>query len=146
MTHQLDGLTPGQRVAWHRVRRGKSQEVLAGLVGRTEDWLSKIENDRAPLDRISVIQALARALDVSIFDLIGETAPEVTGHRRYVENVRAALMDYRQLSPLLSAIETEGDPPNLDHLRRAVADAGRGIAGRPGSPPPTVTARRNAVG
>jgi hypothetical protein len=39
-----------------------------------------------------------------------------------VENVRAALMDYRQLSPLLSAIETEGDPPNLDHLRRAVAD------------------------
>jgi transcriptional regulator with XRE-family HTH domain len=124
-TRQLDGLTPGQRVAWHRIRRGKSQGVLAGLVGRTEDWLSKIENDRAPLDRISVIKALAGALDVSVFDLIGESRPETTGRHRHVEEVRAALMDYRQLSPLLSAIEAEGEPPNLDRLRVDLADVMR---------------------
>lgn len=40
-------ITIGERVALHRRRRGLSQEVLAGLVGRTEDWLSKIENNRA---------------------------------------------------------------------------------------------------
>jgi transcriptional regulator with XRE-family HTH domain len=125
MTHQLDGLTPGQRVAWHRVRRGKSQEVLAGLVGRTEDWLSKIENDRAPLDRISVIKALARALDVSVFDLIGEGTPEPAGRQRHVDDVRAALMDYRQLSPLLSAIEAEGEPPRLHRLQRDLAEVMR---------------------
>jgi transcriptional regulator with XRE-family HTH domain len=124
MTHELSSLTPGQRVAWHRVRRGKSQEVLAGLVGRTEDWLSKIENDRAPLDRLSVIQALARALDVSVFELIGEDTPQSAGggHRRYVDEVRAALMDYRQLSPLLAAIQAERQPPGLGQLHRDLAE------------------------
>lgn len=34
--------------------------------------------------------------------------------------VRAALMDYRQLSPLISVIEKEGVAPRLDHLRRDV--------------------------
>jgi hypothetical protein len=40
-------------------RRGISQEVLAGLVGRTTDWLSKVENGRANLERLSVIKSLA---------------------------------------------------------------------------------------
>jgi transcriptional regulator with XRE-family HTH domain len=49
-----------------------SQEVLAGLVGCTADWLSKIENNRIDLDRLSVLQSLASALDVTVGDLIGE--------------------------------------------------------------------------
>jgi transcriptional regulator with XRE-family HTH domain len=49
-------------------------EVLAGLVGRTTGWLSKIENGRAELERLSVIKALADALDVSIGDLLGDPA------------------------------------------------------------------------
>lgn len=121
MTNRSDGLTPGQRVAWHRVRRGLPQEALAGLVGRTEDWLSKIENDRAPLDRLSVIRSLAEALGVTIYDLIGDPTP-TNGHRdpSGVAEVRAALMDYRQLSPLLSAIEKDGEAPRLGPLRRDV--------------------------
>src|ERR671927_134441 len=101
VTGQPEKLTPGQRVAWHRVRRRLPQEALAGLVGRTEDWLSKIENDRAPLDRLSVIRSLADALNVTIYDIVGEPTP-TTGHQEPpgVAEVRAALMDYRQLSPL----------------------------------------------
>jgi transcriptional regulator with XRE-family HTH domain len=121
MTGKPEDLTPGQRVAWHRVRRGLPQEALAGLVGRTEDWLGKIENDRAPLDRLSVIRSLADALGVTIYDLIGDPAP-TNGHREPpgVAEVRAALMDYRQLSPLLAAIEKEGEAPPLGALRQDV--------------------------
>jgi len=42
-------------------RRGMSQEVLAGLVDRTVDWLSKAENGRIELDRLSVVRTLADA-------------------------------------------------------------------------------------
>ncbi|MEU4329038.1 helix-turn-helix domain-containing protein [Nonomuraea dietziae] len=119
MPDKLHDLTPGQRVAWHRVRRGMSQQVLAGLVSRTEDWLSKIENDRAVLDRVSVIRTLADALGVSVFDLIGEPTPNgVRQELPGVDHVRAALMDYRRLSPLLKAIEKDSQAPRIDMLRR----------------------------
>lgn len=119
MTIKPDSLTPGQRVAWHRVRRGLPQEVLAGLVGRTEDWLSKIENDRAPLDRLSVIRSLADALGVTVYDLIGNLASPNTGKPESpgVDAVRAALMDYTQLSSLLAGINKDGEVPPLDALR-----------------------------
>ncbi|WP_205625530.1 helix-turn-helix domain-containing protein [Actinomadura atramentaria] len=123
MPDGINALTPGQRVAWHRVRRGLSQEVLAGLVGRTEDWLSKIENDRAALDRLSVIRALADALDVSALDLIGEVRQGSSDRQTEgIATIRAALTDYRRLSPLLAAIEIEGHPPQAEQLRRSVAD------------------------
>ena len=32
----------GRRIAWARRRRGLSQAVLAGLVGRSESWLSDV--------------------------------------------------------------------------------------------------------
>ena len=72
MRGMTENLTVGERVAWYRRRRGMSQEVLAGLVGRTEDWLQRAENNRIQLDRLSVIRSLAQVLDVSIGDLIGE--------------------------------------------------------------------------
>jgi len=81
-----------------------SQEVLAGLVGRTTDWLSKVENGRIDLDRLSVIKSLADALDVQLGDLLAEPSlldwtQDITG--RTVSALREVLMDYRQLSPLL---------------------------------------------
>ncbi len=101
------------------------QDVLAGLVGRTEDWLSKIENDRAALDRLSVIRTLADALRISVFDII-EPYPAAPPRRvpssPDVGPVRSALTDYRQLSPLLAAIEAEPEPPRLEVLRRDVAE------------------------
>ncbi|MBM4794600.1 helix-turn-helix domain-containing protein [Streptomyces sioyaensis] len=117
-------LTTGERVAWYRHRRGLSQDVLAGLVGRTADWLGKAENNRIELDRLSVIRALAHALDVSIGDLIGEpTLLEWSkdSGRRTVPALREALMDYRLLTPLLGA-PVDGEPPTLEALRSDVAE------------------------
>ncbi|WP_327662732.1 MULTISPECIES: helix-turn-helix domain-containing protein [unclassified Streptomyces] len=121
MTQQL---TIGERVAWYRHRRGISQDVLAGLVGRTADWLGKAENNRIELDRLSVIRSLAHALDVSIGDLIGEPTLlewSADSGRRTVPALREALMDYRQLTPLLGA-PTDGEPPSLTALRSDVGE------------------------
>ncbi len=96
-----DTLSVGERVAWYRQRRGMSQEVLAGLVGRTTDWLSKIENNRIDLDRLSVLQSLASALDVTVGDLIGEPLLldwSADSGRSTVPALRTALMDYRQIT------------------------------------------------
>ena len=120
-----ENLTVGERVAWYRRRRGMSQEVLAGLVGRTADWLQRAENNRIQLDRLSVIRSLADVLDVSVGDLIGEpmlldwTADSRT---QTVPALRAVLMDYSQLSPLLASSEADGEPPGLDQLDRRLAD------------------------
>ena len=46
MRGMTESLTIGERVAFYRRRRGLSQEVVAGLVGRTEDWLSKMLKER----------------------------------------------------------------------------------------------------
>ncbi len=95
-------LTIGERVAWYRRRRGLSQDVLAGLVGRTTDWLSRIENNRIDLDRLSVIKALADALDVTVADLLAEPsllAWTPDSGRRTVPALREALLDYRQITP-----------------------------------------------
>lgn len=124
MRGMTTAMTIGERIAFYRRRRGLSQLVLAGLVGRTEDWLSKVENGRIDLDRLSVIRRVAEALDVAIGDLVGEpTLLEwtVDSGVRTVPALRAALMDYRQITPLFAASAEAGEPVNLDSLESDVS-------------------------
>ena len=129
MRGMTENLTIGERVAWYRRRRGLSQDVLAGLNGRTTDWLSKAENNRIELDRLSVIRRLAETLDVSLGDLVGEPTLldwSADSGTSTVPALRAALMDYRQLTPILSAPSADTEPPDLSELARelgAVCDA-----------------------
>ncbi|MEZ0064329.1 transcriptional regulator with XRE-family HTH domain [Streptacidiphilus sp. MAP12-20] len=119
-------LSIGERIAWYRRRRGLSQEVLAGLVGRTADWLSKIENNRIDLDRLSTIKALADALDVQLADLLAEPSLlEWTRetHGPTVIVLRDVLMDYRNMSALLPASPTGAVDPDLLRLRQEVSTA-----------------------
>jgi transcriptional regulator with XRE-family HTH domain len=117
-------LTIGERIAWYRQRRGISQEVLAGRVGRTADWVSKIENGRIELDRLSVLRTIAWALDVALGDLIAEPSlmdwTKDSGQQT-VPALRAVLMDYRQLTEVASHHQLSGPIP-LDELHRAVDD------------------------
>lgn len=76
--------------------------MLAELVGRTEDWLNKVENNRIQLDRLSVINAVAHELDVSLANLLAE--PDLVEWspgtvRRTVPALLDALLTYRQLIP-----------------------------------------------
>lgn len=50
-----DHLSIGERIAFYRKRRGYTQEVLAGLVGRSTDWLAKIETGRRKPPRIDML-------------------------------------------------------------------------------------------
>jgi transcriptional regulator with XRE-family HTH domain len=116
-----DDMTIGERVAFYRRRRGLSQEVLAGLTGRTADWLRKVEHNRIPLDRLSVIRRIALALDVSLGNLIGGSAlMECTTEsgNRSVSVLRAALMNHRQF--LLAGARPD-EPVHLAALEREIA-------------------------
>lgn len=65
-----DGSAPlGERIAFHRRRRGLSQVKLAGLVGRSESWLSQVERGVRSIDRISVLNQVASALNVPVTEL-----------------------------------------------------------------------------
>lgn len=61
----------GERIAAYRRRRGLSQAALAGLVGRSESWLSQVERGVRSVDRLSVLLDMSRVLHVEVKALIG---------------------------------------------------------------------------
>lgn len=97
-----DQLSVGERIAFYRRRRGLSQVVLANLVGRTEDWLSKIERGEWEIRRFDVLADVARALRVTLGDLLGEPILlEDEQEHDDVPAIRDALMAPRRLSRTL---------------------------------------------
>lgn len=102
-------LTVGERVAWFRRRRGMPQEVLAGLVGRTADWLQKAERNRIALDRVPVLRDLADVLGVSVGELLGQEG-STEPRRSPVLNIapmRAALTSYGRRAEINSPSQPE---------------------------------------
>ncbi|WP_327049325.1 helix-turn-helix domain-containing protein [Microbispora sp. NBC_01189] len=91
----------GDNVRRARRYRGKSISELAGLIGRSKGWLSKIENGLLPLDKRGDIAAIADALEVSAVDLIGESASAIPRVRRYgdIMRLREVLLDSTLTSP-----------------------------------------------
>lgn len=61
----------GERIAAYRRRRGMSQAALAGLVGRSESWLSQVERGVRSVDRLSVLLDVSRVLRVEVEVLTG---------------------------------------------------------------------------
>ncbi|WP_431888755.1 helix-turn-helix domain-containing protein [Nocardiopsis alba] len=90
-------LTTGERIRLVRERRGLTRPVLAGLVGRSPDWLKKIENGDRPIRSITHLVRLATALHVSdVSVLTGDTLAIPTNpvgkvSHASVADVRAAM-------------------------------------------------------
>ncbi|MGH3621788.1 MAG: helix-turn-helix domain-containing protein [Sciscionella sp.] len=118
--------TIGERVARARIARGITQETLAGLVGRSPGWVSKIERGVLPLDRKSVVLKLADVLDVDATTLQGRSqAPDIPGKHGQavvVGELRQALM--RWATPAISPARTS-PRHTLDMLRQRVDAANR---------------------
>lgn len=103
-----DHLSVGERIAFYRRRRGLTQSVLAGLVGRSEDWLSKVERGERQVRRLDVLGEVAAALRVTISDLLGQPVLlEDDARDDDVPAVRDALMAPHRLSRVLFAGQEE---------------------------------------
>jgi len=121
----------GERVRYRRRARGLSQLRLAGLVDRTEDWVSKVERGEIPVDRISVLIKLADALKVPLSDLLGEhnlpseqagALDETAGLRRVLSTVPAlATSEPRDLAALEEDLLAATQLRAQAHYARAAA-------------------------
>src|SRR5680860_604444 len=90
----------GERIAAYRRRRGLSQATLAGLVGRSESWLSQVERGIRSVDRLSVLLDLARVLRVEVEALLGrpwEYAPNGGEDLDLLSAMRTHLTRYDRL-------------------------------------------------
>lgn len=111
----------GERIALHRRRRGLSQVKLAGLVGRSESWLSQVERGVRPIDRITVLAQVARALNIPLSALApGDlwTAGD-RAEQPVATALREALTSYRVLDSR-HAPGNEGGARGLSQLRTEV--------------------------
>ncbi|MFE0153178.1 helix-turn-helix domain-containing protein [Nonomuraea sp. NPDC059007] len=104
----------GERIRFYRTARNKTQAVVAGLAGMSENYLSQIERGlRTPT--IALLHQLARVLDVPVAVLIGE--PSLDG-----DSVLHPVAG--QLQRVLTAYEAPPDAsPDLPALRARVESA-----------------------
>ena len=72
MPTPADSRSLGRRIAFFRARRGLSQKELGARLSRSESWVSQVERGVRRIDRMSVLESVASALDVPL----GELAPD----------------------------------------------------------------------
>jgi transcriptional regulator with XRE-family HTH domain len=118
----MPGPEAGQRIARARRRRGLSQAVLAGLIGRSESWLSQVERGRRTVDSHAVLTRMSEVLHVDIAELTGPASQEA-GPRPYkgAAAIEQAMMCYDSLSGAISGAQDRRrcDIANLTGRTRA---------------------------
>jgi transcriptional regulator with XRE-family HTH domain len=119
----------GERIAIYRRRRNVSQTVLAGLIGRSESWLSQVERGTRSVDRLSVLIDIAKVLHVDVAVLTGQPfslGPNGGPELDRLGEIRTALLDARLITDTTS--EPEMSVPDLReaaHEVHAVYQAAR---------------------
>jgi len=111
----------GERIALYRRRRGLSQPVFAGLLGKSESWVSKVERGVQPIDKLSTLVEVAGVLRVEVSALTGQPAllepVDGDGHEG-VPALRRALTDY---GPVPGMAADEAEPEDVAALGREVS-------------------------
>jgi transcriptional regulator with XRE-family HTH domain len=107
----------GRKIAAERRRRGLSQPELARMVDRSVAWVSQVERGVRKIDRMSVLEALAAALEVPLAELAAEAPivaavteePPGTGGLRLVLSgayALRAMLDGRR-APAVNTLRTK---------------------------------------
>lgn len=119
--------TLGARVAELRRRRGLSQKELGAAIRRSESWVSQVERDVLPVERLSVLQRLADVLGVAVRDLRPEAAEPMAVDRTGSDRVGSAVFEQLRLMltghPALEQLfgdETGREPVEVPNLRERV--------------------------
>ncbi|OZM75087.1 transcriptional regulator [Amycolatopsis antarctica] len=114
MSDELAGRPIGERIQAIRERTGKSRPVVAGLVGRSAEWLKAVERGRRQPPRIDMLIRLGEALGVvDLSELTGAESLNISLQRRAGHEI---------VAPIREAIESADltvspDPrPNAEHL------------------------------
>jgi tetratricopeptide (TPR) repeat protein len=106
----------GQRIAAERRRRGLSQPELARMIDRSVAWVSQVERGVRKVDRMSVLETVATALDIPLAELaaeapvvaaVTEEAPGASGLRLVLSGAHAlqAMLDGPR-APAVSTLRT----------------------------------------
>ncbi|MFJ2249460.1 helix-turn-helix domain-containing protein [Streptomyces sp. NPDC087862] len=115
-------MTSGERIRYYRLKTGKSQQALAGLVGRSEDWLSKVERNIIVVDSVNMFIHLARELGLdNVGDLVGPAVDLslVGPEHPSVPGIRRAL----NTPPSHLGLGLPGDPLTTAQLGERVVEA-----------------------
>ncbi|WP_306363692.1 helix-turn-helix domain-containing protein [Nocardia sp. CC227C] len=100
----IDTMTIGQRIRIQRERAGISRPVLAGLLGRSVEWVKAVENGRLQTPRLPMLLRIAQALELDDLATLtgdGHAVPvTVFAGARHpaLTEVQTALTDYRLIS------------------------------------------------
>jgi transcriptional regulator with XRE-family HTH domain len=111
---RTDGPRPevriGERLRFYRQAKGKTQAVVAGLAGATEDYLSQIERGlKTPT--LPLVHRFSKILGVRVSELLGESATE--------HDERVLPVGYAVQRALMSYSGSD-DAPDLVSLRGRV--------------------------
>lgn len=119
---ELAGKPIGRRIQVIRERRGMSHPVVAGLIGRTPDWLKKIETGVRQPPRLDMLIRLAEVLGVQdITDLTGDRSEVTIGMlRRESHDAVPAIRE--AIEETLFAI-SDVPPPGVEDLSQRTAQA-----------------------
>ena len=93
----------GRKIAAERRRRGLSQPELARMVDRSVAWVSQVERGVRKVDRMSVLESLADALEVPLAELAAEApvVAAVTEELPAARSLRVVLSGAHALSGML---------------------------------------------
>jgi transcriptional regulator with XRE-family HTH domain len=105
----------GRKIATERRRRGLSQPELARMIDRSVAWVSQVERGVRKVDRMSVLETLATALDVPLAELAAEApvVAAVTEEPPGASGLRLVLSGAYALRAMLGGRR----PPALSTLR-----------------------------
>lgn len=116
-------VTTGERIRLLREARGMTRPVLAGLVGRSTDWLKKIETGTRQLNSLPLLVQIAQVLGVNdLAEITGYNEPTPvsawdTEIHHVIPPIRTAMHEaaFRTptADPVISALELQQDVRDL---------------------------------
>jgi len=111
----------GRKIAAERRRRGLSQPELARILRRSVAWLSQVERGVRKVDRMSVLETIAIALEIPLAELAAEApvVAAVTEEPPGAAGLRLVLSGTYALRAMLDGRR----PPALSTLRRKSREA-----------------------